>query len=374
MRWRVGLGARAGVLAALVNLVWPAVPVDAQWLVEAAAGGVAQDAVTAEVTAPSAILGVRHEGRQWFYLSAGVPLQSEGVPWAAIGAGGRAEEGRSVFRIGADLGGHAHGYRARHLEADGAGLVGEALPFVALDFGSVRLEARSGALHYSSAFDGVTTSRTLHDNGVVASVRPDPRLLASAEGRLVRAPEGDYPYFGGSLELGLPRGGAWAYAGRWTSAVIADPVWGMGATLEVAPRLSIRAGYQQETNDPLFWNDTRRFWSVGVSGRLGGRAPRPAAVPILPERSAGGVVFRIPASASSEPPVVAGDFNQWTPVPMRREGDEWVVVLPIAPGVYQYSFRRPDGSWFVPESVPHRVDDGFGGTNAVLVVPSPSDR
>ena len=40
----------------------------------------------------------------------------------------------------------------------------------------------------------------------------------------------------------------------------------------------------------------------------------------------------------------------------------------LAPGVYHYAFVAEDGTWFVPESVPGRQDDGMGGHTAVLVV------
>ncbi len=40
----------------------------------------------------------------------------------------------------------------------------------------------------------------------------------------------------------------------------------------------------------------------------------------------------------------------------------------LAPGVYHFSFQLSDGSWFLPDSVRNRVEDGFGGVNGVLVV------
>jgi hypothetical protein len=36
--------------------------------------------------------------------------------------------------------------------------------------------------------------------------------------------------------------------------------------------------------------------------------------------------------------------------------------------VYNYSFVAPDGTWYVPQSVPGRKDDGMGGHVAVLVI------
>ena len=66
--------------------------------------------------------------------------------------------------------------------------------------------------------------------------------------------------------------------------------------------------------------------------------------------------------------LIAGDFNNWQATPMQREGDNWVLRLPIGPGVYHYAFRSATGTWFVPSSTPGRRDDGMGGHVAVLMV------
>jgi len=84
---------------------------------------------------------------------------------------------------------------------------------------------------------------------------------------------------------------------------------------------------------------------------------------------AGGVLVTL--RASDAPPgqiSIAGDFNSWQPTPMQREGDSWVVRLPVGPGVYHYAFRSATGTWFVPSSTPGRRDDGMGGHVAVLMV------
>jgi len=54
---------------------------------------------------------------------------------------------------------------------------------------------------------------------------------------------------------------------------------------------------------------------------------------------------------------------------MVRQGDAWVLTLPLGRGVYRYAYRGADGEWFVPEGTPGRQDDGFGGVAAVLIVP-----
>jgi hypothetical protein len=90
--------------------------------------------------------------------------------------------------------------------------------------------------------------------------------------------------------------------------------------------------------------------------------------PVAPVAPGGRRMIGIPAGAAKGTPSIAGDFNGWTPEPMRREGSRWVWTGVLAPGVYHYAFVAADGTWFVPESVPGRQDDGMGGHVAVLVV------
>jgi hypothetical protein len=54
---------------------------------------------------------------------------------------------------------------------------------------------------------------------------------------------------------------------------------------------------------------------------------------------------------------------------MLREGAGWTYATQLKPGVYHYAFVAEDGTWFIPDSVPGRQDDGMGGQVAVLVVP-----
>jgi hypothetical protein len=112
----------------------------------------------------------------------------------------------------------------------------------------------------------------------------------------------------------------------------------------------------------------RTSWGVGVSLRVGRRpAPVPAAGPEL--RPQGGVILRMPLRDSHSPPLVAGDFTGWEPRPMERHGTEWRFRIRLPPGAYRYAFLSAQGEWFVPESVPNRMDDGMGGWVAVVVVP-----
>lgn len=100
---------------------------------------------------------------------------------------------------------------------------------------------------------------------------------------------------------------------------------------------------------------------------FGRTAPAPVPVARAATRR---VVIRIGiAEAPAGPISIAGTFNGWQAQPMQREGDQWVIGLDLRPGVYEYTFRAADGSWFVPASVATRKSDGMGGESAVLVLP-----
>lgn len=66
---------------------------------------------------------------------------------------------------------------------------------------------------------------------------------------------------------------------------------------------------------------------------------------------------------------VVGDFSGWEPIAMERGENEWVLTLPVAPGVYHFGFVV-DGEWYLPEEgIPGRVSDEWGRDNGTLVVP-----
>ncbi len=68
---------------------------------------------------------------------------------------------------------------------------------------------------------------------------------------------------------------------------------------------------------------------------------------------------------------LAGSFSDWTAdaYPMTREdGGVWSITLPLPVGEHQYQFVV-DGERWIPDPRSHaRIDDGFGGTNSVVIV------
>jgi hypothetical protein len=358
---------RAGTLLVLSAPLWAA-PAGAQGLsVDVGAGRFVYDAVSASVPSDNLIGVVRYEGRReaWVFGAAGAPLGAGDTFWLAAGTGGRFLAGPARrLSFGADVA--AHGFSFRDAVADQLGTGGtiEALPLVRLAAGAGSFEARAGWRGHTLSFGGLRESRGVVDAGVRAGYGLTVR--AEAEGRWVRAREGTYPFAGVSLAYRPARFGLWATGGRWLSDDLDEVSWGVGADANLGPRLTLWAGIRQDAPDPLYWNPSRRTWSVGLTTRL--RRVRPALAPVA-RSSAGRVLVRIRSTDAPPGPVwIAGDFNAWNPQPMRREGETWVIDLPLEPGVYNYAFRTGGGEWFVPASTPGRRDDGMGGHVAVLVV------
>jgi serine protease AprX len=89
----------------------------------------------------------------------------------------------------------------------------------------------------------------------------------------------------------------------------------------------------------------------------------------LPELMGKKTVFRQYRPAAGTV-ALAGNFNDWTPDPMvRLQEGVWELALPLPPGEYLYKFVV-DGDWQADPNNLHLVDDGLGGFNSQLLVPS----
>ena len=112
------------------------------------------------------------------------------------------------------------------------------------------------------------------------------------------------------------------------------------------------------------------FISVGI--RLTSRRDRPIPLrietPIVYTRETvreHGITITVPDADRVE---IAGDFNGWTPEPLRRGGDgAWILPADLEPGVYRFNVRVDGVRWVVPDGVP-QVDDGFGDAVGLLII------
>ncbi|MFN2570242.1 MAG: glycogen-binding domain-containing protein [Gemmatimonadales bacterium] len=96
---------------------------------------------------------------------------------------------------------------------------------------------------------------------------------------------------------------------------------------------------------------------------------RPARLqPLIATHRGGDTVvvrFRMPAAQSV---AIAGNWNSWSPAPLRGVGDDvWEAALRLAPGTYYFNLIVDGTDWVVPGGVAV-ISDGMGGMLAVLNV------
>ncbi len=106
---------------------------------------------------------------------------------------------------------------------------------------------------------------------------------------------------------------------------------------------------------------------VGVRGPL-----RPEPPPLTPTVAADTVFVRFELVAPNARDVrLAGSFNDWRveQIPLTAGASGvWSTTLALPLGEHQYQFVV-DGERWIPDPTAHaQVDDGFGGTNSVIVV------
>ena len=135
--------------------------------------------------------------------------------------------------------------------------------------------------------------------------------------------------------------------------------------------LALDAGAGRYASNRLTGTPGGDYFNVGLSLRFGRGSD--GAAPSLPRAAGTPRVTRGYTRLSIDAPDathvdVAGDFNEWTPVPATRAANGvWYADLRIAPGQYRYAFRVNGTEWRVPRGAT-AVDDGFGGKSAWLTV------
>lgn len=180
----------------------------------------------------------------------------------------------------------------------------------------------------------------------------------------------DGTYVSGTAQVTANIGSVSAIANLTLQRSPAENETGYGLTVAWSPTAStvfqLYAG--QTVTDPTYGTQGNFAATLAVSFRGGHRAARESAVVDYGTRTdAGRVVhFRIRAPHAQHVALV-GDFTSWQPVPMARDGDTWTATLTLAAGVYHFGFQVDD-RWTVPKNAPGIVKDGWGRTNASIVI------
>jgi len=360
-----------------------------EWLVSANAGRI-RSAIDPAVT-ESFALGVGYDDAMTaLRLSGEVPIRAEDALRGGASAWRRIVARRHGLVAGVDL--SASGFLAVDrtsqpnpppggllgglfdppvpVSADRSGhaLAGQILPILGYETRDIQLHARAGVSSYSATFGSQTGDRTVRLADIELNVTPTGSLAIVPVLRRAQARGEDASNYAGiSVVTASRSASAWASVGQWIGGPSAGTPWSAGARVALHPRLSLEGSVRGDTYDPLYLRGAQTSWSVGLSVPFAGQR-RSVAAPVPSAYENGRATIRLAVSSTSSRPSIAGDFNEWKPAPMERDGDQWSYTVAVARGVYNYAFVGADGAWFVPKDVPGRKDDGMGGHVAVLVV------
>lgn len=85
------------------------------------------------------------------------------------------------------------------------------------------------------------------------------------------------------------------------------------------------------------------------------------------------VQFRIEAADAGEV-ALAGSFTDWEPRYSLQQATPgvWTIMIPLEPGVHDYTFVIDGDRWVVDPDAP-QVTDSFGGSNSRLFLAAPAD-
>jgi hypothetical protein len=384
------LASLASLAASLAIVAAPRNASAQEWRASARLGRVTYEGAPAGAAAgSSAVVGIgRTAPRNSFGLSAAIPLSDDPF-WAVLGGWQRvATRGTSGLLL--DL--SANGFIQREhstvaagpapapgplpfpsqppapLRSDpsGQGVGGELMAGGFASSAAVRVETRVGVAAQRTRLGDVLQERALPNGDARLSVLLSPPVTLQAQSRAWLDHKTTHAYAGGTLQYARGPLQLWGSLGRWLSGGLDRTAWSAGAGAAVGPGLELQLGARGNAFDPLYLSASRTSVWGGLSVRLGGSRPFAAPVPARTRDGRATIAFR--ARDAKGTPAIAGDFTGWKPVPMQREGSRWTYAAQLAPGVYHYAFVAEDGTWFVPDSVPGRQDDGMGGKVAVLVV------
>jgi hypothetical protein len=169
-----------------------------------------------------------------------------------------------------------------------------------------------------------------------------------------------------ALRLASPTVRALLVLGARVGDLAANP-WG-SVEASWAPGAAIRVEAAAGRYPPDLTGFAEGYYAqagIRVYARGSPRERRPPGLEVGPERD-GAVRLRVRLAQAASAAAIAGDWNAWDPVPMRPEGDLWVVDLRLAPGLYHYAILA-DGIWTLPRDVA-ALDDELGGKVGVFVI------
>jgi hypothetical protein len=187
----------------------------------------------------------------------------------------------------------------------------------------------------------------------------------------------DYADFTATLEA-RHRGLSLFLFGGARAGDLSDDPWGQVRVHYVfAPWVAVEGAVGRYPRDLMGFTDGT-FGTLGIRlSLLGSVRPRGATGPAPPPRPP----LRVEALPDGQRRItvryadrgrqhleIAGDWNDWIPVPLERVGrNTWSVDLRLAPGLHQYQLIVDGETWTIPDGAPW-VPDEFGGRVGLMVV------
>jgi Glycogen recognition site of AMP-activated protein kinase len=227
--------------------------------------------------------------------------------------------------------------------------------------GRVHIDGSGGALYHGQA----DIWRSVGDDRLIGSVslvdtRQSP-FATSASDRVSYADlSANWRRDRGALSIGVTGG---VRVGRGSAWGAAD------ASLWLLPHAAIVAAVGRSLEDVTRGVPQTQYASLAI--RLAVR-PQPS-IRSAPPRNRGPTVIarraflevRAPGASTVE---VMGDFTNWSPVTLSRDGDVWRLTRALRPGPHRIALRVDGGEWTTPVNLP-RVTDDLGGVVGLMTVP-----
>lgn len=192
-----------------------------------------------------------------------------------------------------------------------------------------------------------------------------PRLA----GAVYDTPQGRYVVGRLGLEVRSPGGTFYAEGSVWDTPDGGEASVVAGVRVSTGARSSFYASGGKYGPDPLL--DSPAAGGVGAGVSMG--LAELGAVPELSWRVVDGAPQTLVLELKAEDAMLVecvGDFTGWSTVPMRRDGDVWVLELPVSPGVHHFGFKV-DGAWYLPADAPGVAEDEWGEVQATIIVDDP---
>jgi hypothetical protein len=147
-----------------------------------------------------------------------------------------------------------------------------------------------------------------------------------------------------------------------------------GGVLQLTERVALLGGVGRQLADPL--RGLPQADVLTIAGRLSlGSKPLPvmqrsaiAQAQVVPAAGGGGELSIRVFASDTMVVDIAGDFSDWQPIPLEREGAFWVARVMLPSGKYRVAVRVNHGGWRAPRNLA-RIRDDYGGESGLVVIP-----